>query len=208
MSTNISAAPRLAASHDAVPSSRLVLSLVALWFLAAVVVGASGVLAAVPFPGPQILIVVLTLASIAVGLGVAPVRASIEALSLKSMVGFHAIRFVGIAFLVLAARGLLSPIFAERAGWGDIITAAGAVALVASGAPTSRAHRAWYLAWNIFGTLDLVVVVITAAWIGMQRLTPGLDLLLRLPLSLLPTFFVPLLLASHVVLFRRLRNAG
>ena len=32
--------------------------------------------------------------------------------------------------------------------------------------------------------------------------------LLRLPLSLLPTFLVPLIIASHVQLFRRLRTAN
>ena len=66
-------------------------------------------------------------------------------------------------------------------------------------------HRALYWAWNTFGLLDFVNVVGTAAWIGMRGTEPGLAPLVRLPLSLLPTFFVPILMASHVFVYRRLR---
>jgi len=42
------------------------------------------------------------------------------------LVGVNATRFIGIAFLVLAAQGQMNQVFAERAAWGDIATAAGA----------------------------------------------------------------------------------
>src|SRR5262245_7101453 len=194
-------------THAAV-RSRLAPALAAGWFLVALVVGALGLLAALPFPGPQVLILALVAASPVIGFGVAPVRASIEAIPLRTLVGVHIIRFIGIAFLILAARGELSPMFAERAGWGDIVTALGALALVASGPPRGQTHRALYLVWNTVGLLDLVIVVATAAYVGARGLTPGLTPLLHLPLSLLPTFFVPLLIASHIFLFRRLAAEG
>ena len=63
----------------------------------------------------------------------------------------------------------------------------------------------------MFGLLDLLFVVVTAARLGMAD-PASMAALLRLPLSLLPTFLVPLLLASHVLLFailgRRLAPAG
>ncbi|MGH7676540.1 MAG: hypothetical protein ACREMV_14835, partial [Gemmatimonadales bacterium] len=75
--------------------------------------------------------------------------------------------------------------------------------VVLSGLPTTRGHRGVYLAWNAFGLLDFALVVWTAVSVG--RADPAaLAVLLRLPLSLLPTFVVPLLIASHVFIFRRL----
>jgi hypothetical protein len=174
------------------------------WLSVAVLVAASGRLAAIPFPGPQMVLVGLTVLALLLGTRVGSVRAWIDAVPLRTLVGVHVVRLVGSVFLVLAARGLLSPVFAERAGWGDIVTAVGALALVLSGDPRTPRHRALYLLWNTFGLLDFVNVVITAAWIGMSNVQPGLVPLVHLPLSLLPTFFVPILFASHVFVFRRL----
>jgi hypothetical protein len=174
------------------------------WLAAAITIAASGRLAAVPFPGPQIVLVAMTVLALFLGTGVGSVRAWIDAVPLRALVGVHVARLVGFVFLALSARGLLSPVFAERAGWGDIVTALGAAALVLSGDPHTPRHRALYLIWNTFGLLDFVNVVLTAAWIGMRGVQPGLVPLVHLPLSLLPTFFVPILFASHVFVFRRL----
>lgn len=176
------------------------------WLAAALVVGATGQLAALPAPAPQLTLLVLALATIVAGTRLPAFRAWIDALDLRILVGIHAMRVVGFYFFYLAAAGQLSPPFARNAGWGDIATAAGALALLATGLPRSRAHRAAYLAWNAFGLLDFAVVVATAAWIG-SRQPADLAPLLRLPLALLPTFVVPLLIASHVFLFRRLLAA-
>lgn len=174
------------------------------WLALAIAFAASGRLAAIPFPGPQVVLLALVVLSLFLGTRVSSVRAWVDAVPLRVLVGIHVARFVGFAFLALAARGLLSPVFAERAGWGDIITAAGAAVLVLSGDPRTPRHRALYLVWNTFGLLDFVNVVVTAAWIGVRGVEPGLAPLVRLPLSLLPTFFVPILFASHVFVYRRL----
>ena len=174
------------------------------WLALAVVVAASGRLATVPFPGPQVVIVALVALLLFVGTRVASVRAWIDALPLRALVGMHISRFIGLAFLLYAARGQLSPVFAERAGIGDIVSAIGALALVLSGEPRTARHRAFYGVWNVVGLLDFVVVVVTAAWVGLQGTTPGVVPLVHLPLSLLPTFAVPILVASHVFIFRRL----
>jgi hypothetical protein len=178
------------------------------WLAFALLVGATGRLAAIPFPGPQMVLVGLTVLSIFLGTRLSSVRAWIDAVPLRVLVGAHVVRLVGSVFLVLAARGLLSPVFAERAGWGDIVSAIGALVLVLSGDPRTPRHRALYLIWNTFGLLDFVNVVITAAWIGVSGVQPGLVPLVHLPLSLLPTFFVPILFASHVFVFRRLAAMG
>lgn len=178
------------------------------WLALAIVAAATGRFAAIPFPGPQVLIVALVALVLVVGARVASVRSWIDAVPLRALVGIHISRFIGLAFFVYAARGQLSPLFAERAGTGDILTAVGALALVLSGDPRTPRHRALYLLWNVVGLLDFVVVVITAAWVGARGLVPGVAPLVRLPLSLLPTFAVPLLMASHFFIFPRLAALG
>jgi hypothetical protein len=130
-------------------------------------------------------------------------RSWVAGVNIRGLVGLHLTRFVGIAFLVLGRRGELPPAFATPAGWGDIVVASLAVfLLIAGGSPTGDRRRLFRL-WNGLGMLDLVFVVLTAARLALAD-PVSMSALLRLPLCLLPTFLVPLLIASHVWLFRRL----
>jgi hypothetical protein len=178
------------------------------WLALALILGASGALATLAPPGPQLIILSLVVITVVLGTAVPAVRAWVDAIPIRTLVGINAARFIGIVFLVLGARGVLSPLFAARAGWGDIAAALVAIVLVLSGDPVTRGRRAAYLAWNVFGLADLIVAVSTATWVALRGLTPGMDPILHLPLSLVPTFAVPVLVANHVFLFRRLRSAA
>ena len=190
------------------PLPRPALAAVLVWFAAAALIGISGALAHVPFPAPQVAILFLIVASIAVTSTVPAIRAWIDAVPLRTLVGINALRFVGIVFLILAARGQLAQVFADRAGWGDIAAAALALVLVVSGDPRTPGHRAVYHAWNLFGAADLITAVATAGWVAFRGLRPGMEPVIAFPLSLIPFFFVPAFLAVHVVIFRRLKAAG
>jgi len=61
-----------------------------------------------------------------------------------------------------------------------------------------------YVGWNLLGLLDNIFVVATAGRLFTSD-PEGMQAMLRLPLSLLPTFLVPLIITSHMVLLRRLR---
>jgi len=185
------------------PAPRIVYLGGSLWVGLAILLGATGALASVPPPGPQILILGLTV-SLYFATRTARVRAWVDSLSLRFLVGLHGFRFVGIAFLVLGARGTLSPIFAERAGWGDIVAAAVALGLVITGSPNGEARRWAYAGWNAFGVLDLLVAVGTATIVLLRGDAPGMEPLLQLPLILVPLVVVPTLLVSHVIVFQRL----
>jgi hypothetical protein len=173
------------------------------WLAAATAVGLTGVLGGLRF-GPQLLALTLTVVAVFVSTRVAVVRESVDAVPVQALIGIHAARFIGIAFLVLGARGDLSPLFAERAGWGDITTATIAVGLLLIGLAIPVPRRV-LLAWNVFGMLDLIVAVGTATFVVVRGDVPGMQPLLGLPLILVPIFAVPLLFATHVALFRRLR---
>ena len=174
------------------------------WLVAAVALGASGRLSELRPPAPQLVLVGLTLVLLLAGALVPGFRGWLAGLNLRQIVALHLTRFVGIYFLILYARGELPYAFAVPGGWGDIAIATGALALVLL-VPDLAAHRTWVLTWNLLGFIDIVYVVVTAARLVFAN-PDSMSALLRLPLSLLPTFLVPLIIASHVFLFWRLRR--
>jgi hypothetical protein len=135
-----------------------------------------------------------------------PLRFFVGTVDLRALALFHLTRFVGFYFLVLHARGELPWAFAVPGGWGDNITAAW-VLLLAFIRPDTGAGRVHYLAWNVFGLLDILGVVLTAARLAFRE--PGsMRALLELPLSLLLTFVVPLIIATHVIMLWRLAGTA
>ena len=185
------------------PTPRTVPIAVLLWVIATLAIGATGFLARLAFPGPQLIILALVAAAIIATTAIPSVRDWVDTLPWRALVGLHGVRLVGVVFLWLGARGVLAPMFAQRAGWGDILAALIALGFVAFAQSPARPKLAFNL-WNLFGLLDLLVAVSTAAWVARQALVPGVEPLVRLPLILVPLFFVPVLAASHIVLFRRI----
>lgn len=119
--------------------------------------------------------------------------------------GPHLTRFVGAYFLYLYRHGALPYEFAVPGGWGDITVASLAVLLLLGGPPRTAWRRA-YAVWNVLGAADILFVVAAATrlWVADAA---AMAALLHLPLSLLLTFLVPLIIASHVVLGVRLAGA-
>ncbi len=176
--------------------------IIVLWLLAAIAAGAFGLVERLQPPGPQVLLGGLTLALILAAVSLQGFRRWLANLNLRQVVALHLTRFVGIYFLVLYGRGDLPFAFAVPGGWGDIAVATGALVLVLF-VPDLVARRGWVLAWNVIGLVDILFVVVTAARLMMAD-PASMSALVRLPLSLLPTFLVPLIIASHLYLFRRL----
>ena len=177
------------------------------WIALALTLGVSGVLVTSRPPAPQILILSLTAAAIWIT-SRGELRTLVDAIPIRALVAMHTVRFIGFVFLAMSAQGALSPTFANPAGWGDVAVAASALGLVALGAPATRLRRGLYLSWNAFATLDLVVAVGSATLVALSGDVLGIAPLLRAPMVLVPTFLVPLLFASHVIIFRRLRQSN
>jgi hypothetical protein len=169
------------------------------WLAAALLASGSGVVARLRPPAPQILLLALT-AALLVSFWTAW-REWARAVDLRALVLVHVTRLVGFYFLALYGRGELPYAFAVPGGIGDITVALTALALAAWMRPGRRV-RGPLLAWNVFGLADITMVVVTAARLAMAD--PGsMGALLRLPLSLLPTFLVPIIIATHVLIFAR-----
>lgn len=112
----------------------------------------------------------------------------------------------GFTFLVLYFRGLLPGVFALPAGWGDI--AIGITALLVAWCWRRPFPYTSFVVWNVLGLLDLV----TAVSLGILASGSPVGLLARdvttrlmglFPLSLIPTFFVPLFIIFHLISLRR-----
>lgn len=135
---------------------------------------------------------------------IGPIRAWTLNVDLRWLLLFHLTRLVaGVYFLVLCWRGELPCAFARPAGWGDIIVAVLALAVIA--VMRTEFAKTLLLFWNTIGLIDIVFVVFSALRFGLRD-WQSMHALRELPLSLLPTFLVPLIIASHVLIFVRLAS--
>ncbi len=177
----------------------LALVVLGVWLLAALAISATGVLRALPGPGVQVVIVVVTVVMLLCVRRVTPLRRAVERVPSSVLVGIHLTRFVGVLFLVMANWGRLPDEWARPAGIGDTIVASLALVLLASGAVRLRP---WLVAWNVVGLVDILLVVASA--VRMNIVQPGsLRELASLPLAMLPTFLVPLIIGTHVIMLSR-----
>src|SRR5436190_15907550 len=141
----------------------------------------------------------LTALALVAGWRVARLQRWAMTVDLRWLVLLHLTRFVGFYFFLLCSRGELPFAFAAPAGSGDIIVATFAtLLLVLSGA------RNWsiLIIWNTIGLTDILFVVGLALRLGLED-RQAMHALREFPLILLPTFLVPLIIVSHVLIFVR-----
>lgn len=185
------------------PRNRRLIWIIALWGLAAAAAGAVHLLARLPAP-----LVPLLIAGLVVGLNLILWRTewltpAVQSLGLRALLCCHLFRFVGFYFIWLQTQGRLPAEFAERAGWGDVVAAAGALGLLFW--PPGPVFRRALGIWNWLGMIDLFVAVGTATWLNLTR--PGaMGEIGNFPLVLVPLWAVPLLMTSHLVLMRGVRD--
>lgn len=171
------------------------------WFGAAVFAGQSLLLQRIHPFGVQGIVLGLTGLLVLVYFRVAAVRSWIDALPLRSLVLLHLTRFVGVYFLVLHQRGELPRELAVPAGIGDIAVATMVLPVVFAPLDAIARLRAITI-WNVVGLVDILLVIATITRINLTdpvQLRP----FTQLPLSLLPTFLVPIIVASHIVIHIR-----
>jgi len=114
-------------------------------------------------------------------------------------------RIAGLAFLALYTVGLLPGVFALPAGWGDI--AIGATAPLAALKLANFSHWRGFIFWQILGIFDLVAAVVlgtTARFISPNEVKTAV--MTVLPMSLIPTFAVPVLIMLHIICIAQARQ--
>lgn len=189
-------------------AAKVLVSFIGLWFAAAFIGGLLGIFYQ---PGEPPLFVGLFLLIPIIGFTltyrVCPlVRQAVKALPLWLITLAHVWRFVGLGFVAGAAVGLLPGQFGYPEGLGDVIAAAFclplAFALRRQG--HSRRLRAAFIAWNIFGLIDLLSaislgILYSPSSFGILRTDISTGLMTTFPVNLIPTFFLPLFILLHVL---------
>jgi hypothetical protein len=171
------------------------------WLVIALLIGASGVLGRLAVP-PPVIGIGLTILLLLLLRFSRSTRDAARSMGPGPLVAFHLTRIAaGAYFLILYSGGVLPGEFAIPAGWGDIAVGLAAIVVLAVCLPArTRGRRIALLAWNIAGLIDILGVLATGARMFLRN--PSIaEPFTTLPLALLPTFVVPLVIVSHVLLF-------
>jgi hypothetical protein len=139
-------------------------------------------------------------------------RSVIRTAPIRWLVGLHAIRIGGFAWLALADMHLLPAGFAVPAGYGDMSVGVSALVVVLLLVRRHPRARAAVIAWSILGLADFVVAV-TAAFLAMpafvdQLVAAGAPLAYLNYPFLIPSFGVPLFGLLHVYALIHVWSAG
>ena len=185
----------------------IVASILAAWFLFTVFVAIPGV-GPVPSALPGILIPVLAAVCLYF---VSPLaRRAVAEANVPFLVGLHATRVKGGAFILLHAAGRLSNPFAAVAGWGDLIAAFLAIPAAIIAYRQLAGWEKWVFAWNVIGFVDFLAAVtlgltsLPGSSLQVFMEPPGTALLSDLPWRMIPFYYVPLFIITHIALFVRL----
>jgi len=184
----------------------IVWAVLLLWLVLAFILGANETYVRAPGALPLPIVVgVLTpiLVFLVAFWTIGPFREFVMSIDLPLAAGIQAWRFGGLGFIALYAYGVLPGLFAWPAGLGDMAIGVTAplVVLALRRQPAFAAGKLFQV-WNLLGILDLVVAVS----LGGLSSVLGLGIsdtittfpMAKLPLVLIPTFFVPLFIMLHI----------
>jgi hypothetical protein len=177
-----------------------------IWLIVAFLAGASGILASLNTPLPQLILLGLVFILLLGFWRIPRFRIWSLGVDIKVFLLFNLVRFVGVYFLILYSEGRLPYDFAVPGGWGDIVIAVLAAVLILFVPAGEKNGFRVYFIWNLLGLIDILFVVATASRLALAN-PDSMSELLKLPLSLLPTFIVPILIYIHIILFIRLHKS-
>ncbi len=195
-------------------TTRLLLGIVGIWFVAAFIGGLAGLFMQ---PKPPLFLGLFLLVPI-IGFSLAyrfstRVRHAVDAIPLWLITIAHVWRFVGLGFVIGAIANVLPVQFGYPEGWGDFIAAS--LCLPLARAIRRRQYlpslRGFFVAWNIFGLIDLVSaislgILYSLGPFGVLRTDVSTSLMTTFPINLIPTFFVPLFILMHILSLVRSRE--
>ena len=141
----------------------------------------------------------------------AAVREFALTIDLRLITATQAWRFGGFTFLALYAYGVLPGYFAWPAGLGDMaIGVAAPWMLVALAREPKFGTSRRFVTWNVLGILDLIVAVSLAATVPLLFPNGAVSTaaMARLPLVLIPGFFVPGFVILHLIALAQARRAA
>jgi hypothetical protein len=187
----------------------------ALWMAATGAVAASGVLAKFDARPPPFVLVLLAALGLGITIALSRIGARLaDGLPLAALVGAQAFRLPLELVMHEAARQGVMPVQMSFSGYNfDILSGITAV-VVASMLAAGAAPRGLVAAWNIFGSLLLVTIIVIAMAstppIHAFGTTPDRlnTFIAYFPYIWLAVVMVPGAIAGHLLIARRLRKDG
>lgn len=186
--------------------------IVGLWFITAFIGGMLNIFNQPGVPPVNVgLFVLLPIAGFTYAyLESAKVRHALDSLPLWGITLAHVWRFVGLGFVIGAVLLSLPPQFGYPEGVGDAIAAFFAIPLaLALRKPdhSPKLHTA-FVAWNIFGLVDLLSaitlgILYSPSSFGVLRSGISTEAMTIFPVNLIPTFFLPLFILLHMLALKR-----
>lgn len=105
-------------------------------------------------------------------------------------------RVIGSVFVVEVFRHALPAVFGLSAGLGDIFIGVMAPLVALAWSSGSGTGKIAFVLWNVLGMLDLVTAI--SLGLAASSIPPTMALVGVFPLSLIPTFAVPLAFILHL----------
>ena len=131
---------------------------------------------------------------------------------LKLATAVQAWRIGGYSFLILSAYNYLPGYFAWPAAVGDMFIGVTAPLLIRKMSDAGFTKSSTFVAWNLFGILDLVVALGLGALGAFLSANPvevsPTTIMSRMPLVLIPTFFVPTFVVLHLIALMQARRSS
>jgi hypothetical protein len=187
---------------------KLTAALIAAWFFISLTAAALGIFDTAPGRPPLALglAVVIPIAVYLLWYAASKeFRQFVLGLDTRTLTFIHTLRIAGLSFLALYTFHILPGLFALPAGWGDI--AVGVTAPLVATYLANPRHRRSFLLWEALGVLDLVTALTlgtTVRFIEPQAVAT--HAMTVLPMSLIPTFAVPLFLIIHMISIAQARR--
>jgi hypothetical protein len=180
---------------------------IALWAGVMVVLSGRGTFETTPDQAPLAVLLSVLLPAVIFGIAYMMsdgVRRYVLGLDLRLLTAIQGWRIIGAMFLVLMCLKLLPGAFAWPAGIGDMIVGIYAPFVVYMLVRRSPGWRGHVILLSILGLLDFVGAIgmgILAGNnpIGIFKGPIGMELMQRLPLSIIPTFGVPAWILVHCI---------
>lgn len=185
----------------------LLLTLLGIWFSAALAVGFSGLwtLGVEKVGSPLVGGTMLGLAALVIVAthAVPAIRAAVRTTRLRALVLIHALRVFGFLFLFYSGSGLPTA-WAIPAAWADVAVAVTAVPVALLATPlTSRVRWTVVWVWNVAAAADILIAPGSGVWLALS-VPNAMGAMGGMPLGVIPMFFVPLMIGCQVLVTERL----
>ncbi len=207
---------RVAPERDLRAARLSVLAVLLGWILASSAIAYRGLY--LRWNAEYLLVVAGTLAPLVLVSGLAAVSPRVrrlfavflERISLESLTSVHVVRVLAIGTLYKWLSGALPGHFIVPVGIPDFLIGLTALPMSWRVAKDPRAYRRLFTAWNLIGAgaYLLAVPLIQLSQPGPLHLFSGgarTDEVLSFPMSIVPTFIAPVLLAIHVASLVKVR---